>query len=173
VILSPAWQPVYRPPVIRVLATAALVLLVSGCGSDEEPATTPAATATAPNAEATEPLGEYEREVTQAEIEEKGEKTRPEGWTAPPAGPYRLALNAGSIVVTDPDGGSIGQELTVTDGTLMIKRYIGDAPLAFCAHDAPSSYAWEFAGDELVLTPKNEGCGDREAILAGTWKRSR
>jgi hypothetical protein len=118
-------------------------------------------------------VGEYERKVTQAEIDQKGEQARPEGWTAPPAGTYRLTLNAGSIVVTDPEGGSIGQELTVTDGTLTIGRYIGSDGVAFCRDDAPSSYGWELAGKELVLTPENEACGDREAILAGTWAKSR
>ncbi|HEX2112092.1 MAG TPA: hypothetical protein VHF67_11120 [Gaiellaceae bacterium] len=158
---------------MRTLATAAfLVVFVAGCGSDDD-ATTAAATAVEASAEPTEPFGEYAREVTQAEIDEKGETVRPEGWTAPPAGTYRLTLNAGSIVVTDPDGGSIGQELTLTDGTLAIKRYIGSEGLAFCRDDAPSSYAWEHAGDELVLTAKNEACGDREAILAGTWAKSR
>ena len=159
---------------MRALATAALLIVfVAGCGSEEEAATEAAATTGAANAEVTEPFGAYEREVTQAEIDEKGEKPRPEGSTPPPAGTYRLALNAGSIVVTDPEGGSIGQELSVTGGTLVIKRYIGSGGIVFCTDDAESSYAWELAANELALTPKHEGCGDREAVLAGTWLKSR
>jgi hypothetical protein len=153
--------------VLRVLATAAAVaLFVAGCGSDEEPAATPAATTDAPSAQTTEPFGEYEREVIQAEIDRTAETPQP-----PPAGTYRLTLSSGTIVVVLPDGFSIAQELTATGGALTIGRYIGEG--GFCPDDRESSYGWEIAGGELVLSPRTESCGDREAILAGTWKMSR
>jgi len=158
---------------VRVLvAIAAITVFATGCGSEDESATTTAGTGGAPEAQATEPFGAYERNVTQAEIEEKGETDRPEGWTAPLSGIYRLTLNEGSVIVVDPDGLSIAQEASVSDRTLNIGRYIGSKGIGFCADDAPASYAVEATADELVLSATSEECGDREAILAGTWTKS-
>ena len=158
----------------RAVFAAAVLCLVAGCGSEEETTPTSAPATTASAAEpTTEIFGEYERDVTQADIDEKGEQQdRAEGWTPPPSGKWRLTLSEGSMIATDPDAGSIAQEASVANGTLSIGRYIGSKGIAFCADDAPASYAVKAEGDELVLSPENEACGDREAILAGTWTRS-
>lgn len=94
----------------------ALVLSASGCGSNGDEAATTTAPETQP---AVEVFGEYERDVTQDDFERTAEK-RPEGLEVPPAGTHQLTLSEGTIVVVDPDGFSISQELTVTDGTLEI-----------------------------------------------------
>lgn len=155
-----------------VPVAGALLLLVGGCGSDEEAATTTAATTASAEAEVTEPFGEYEREVTQADIDRTA-STRVEGpgQEAPPPGTYRLSLNAGVIQAFAPDGFTISQELKVTGGTLEIERYIGRDGI-FCADDGPSSYTWELDGEKLILSPKNDTCADRDSVLTGSWTTS-
>jgi hypothetical protein len=155
----------------RFSVALVLLVVVAACGSgDDDATTTAAATTRAAEAQATDAFGEFEREVTQAEIDRKAEKSQPEGWEPPPPGTHRLTLSSGTIVVTFSDGFSIGQEVTVTGDTLTIGPYIGEG--AFCRDDRDSSYNWEIAGEELVLSPSMESCGDREAVLTGTWTKT-
>jgi len=158
--------------VLRRFAIAAVLLVfATGCGSrDDEAATTAAPTTGAAEAGRSDASGDYERAVTQAEIDRSAEESQPKGWEPPPAGTYRLTLSSATIVVVDPDGFSIAQELTMTGDTLTIGRYVAEG--AFCRVDRRSSYRWEIAGDELVLSPKIESCGDRKAILTGTWTKT-
>jgi hypothetical protein len=151
---------------VHLVVVAAVLVLLAGCGSDEEAATT----TTAPEAESAEPFGEFEREVTQAELDRVAEK-RAEGEQTPPTGTYQLSLTEGVLLVSDPEGFSISQELTVADETLTLERYIGEG--GFCRDDDASVYAWQLEGDKLTLSPEDDGCADREAILSGSWSKSR
>jgi hypothetical protein len=161
---------------MRVVALAAALLLVlAGCGSDDEAgsdesATTTVATTAPAESMAGDPFGLYEREVTQAEIDRTA-ATRPQGWEAPPPGTYRLNLTLGVLQVFDPNDLQISQELTVTDGTLEIGPYIGPERNAFCSPDGPAAYDWKFEEETLVLSPKEDACADRDSILTGSWSR--
>ena len=150
-----------------LLVVAAGLLLLGGCGSDEEAGRTTTAETTTAEARAGGPFGEYEREVTQADLDRTADQ-RSEGAEVPPVGTYRLTLSEGVLLVVDPDDFSISQELTVTDGTFKIERYIGEG--AFCADDSPSSYRWKLDGEKLTLSPQKDGCADRDSILTGSWK---
>jgi hypothetical protein len=155
----------------RFAVAVVLLVVAAGCGSDgDEAAITSRTTTGAVDAGRSDPSGDYQREVTQAELESIGEVSRPEGWQPPPAGMYRLTLTSGTIVVVDPDEFSVAQELTVAEDTLRIGRYVGEG--AFCPDDRDSTYAVQIDGDELVLSPRRESCGDREAILTGTWTKT-
>lgn len=160
-----------------VALAAALLLVITGCGSDDETgvdeaATTTAATTAPAESEAGDPFGEYEREVTQAEIDRTA-GTRAKGVEVPPPGSYRLNLTLGVLQVFDPNGLQFSQELTVADGTLEIGPYIGPERNAFCNPDGPSAYNWAVEGETLVLSPKEDACADRDSILTGSWSRKR
>jgi hypothetical protein len=161
-----------RRPFLSVRAlfvVVAALLLLAGCASDEEavPTTTTTETTTAEAAAA--PFGEYEREVTQADLDRTAE-TRPAGSESPPPGTYRLTLSEGNIIVVDPDGFSISQELTVTRDALKIERYIGEG--FFCPDDSASSYGWKLDGEKLILAPGKDDCADRDSILTGSWTKT-
>jgi hypothetical protein len=157
---------------VRALfVVVAALLLLAGCASDEEaaPRTTTSETTTAEAAAAAAPFGEYEREVTQADLDRTAEK-RPAGFEIPPPGTYRLTLSEGNTIVVDPDGFSISQELTVVGGALKIGRYIGEG--FFCPDDSASSYSWKLDGRKLVLAPTKDDCADRDSILTGSWTKT-
>ena len=153
----------------------ALLLAAAACGGDDEDAANVAepgpATTAGPKAEAGDAVfGEYQRTVTRADLDRTAEK-RAEGSEVPPTGRYRLTLSEGAIVVVDPNRFSISQELTVTDDTLTVERYIGEG--FFCPDDSPSSYRWTLDSERLTLAPQKDGCADRDSILTGAWTKKR
>ncbi len=151
---------------LLAIVAALVLVLASACGSNEPSGTTARATATqAPAGDDAllEPFGEYEREVTKAEI-------RPSpGEEPPPPGTWHLTIDQGVIQVVDPGGFRFSQELTVEGDTLRIERYLGGDGV-FCKDDGPSSYTWTRDGDELTLAREHDRCPDREAILGATWR---
>lgn len=174
-------EPEYRPErrtrigalraVLLILAAASIL---AGCGSDDQTATTSAATTAAADDAAVpaDVFGEYERDVTQADVDRTSDKrVEGPGQEPPTSGTYRLVANEGVIQVFLPDGFQISQELTVTEDTWEIERYIGGEGV-FCVDDGPSSYSWDLEGDELSLVPKSDGCADRDSVLTGTWTKS-
>ena len=164
---------------MRLRAAAALLVLVLGaCGSGEDAsAPTDPARQTASGAGAsTNPYGEYEREVTQSDLDRTAEKrSRRPSAELPPSGTWRLTLNTGVLEVVDPTEFRVAQEIEVTDTTLEVGRYFhvsGGQYGIFCEDDSPSSYMWEFDGDRLTLASEKDACADRDSVLTGTWTRS-
>lgn len=164
---------------MRLRAAAALLVLVLGaCGSgDDASAPTDADTRTAAGAGApTDPYGEYEREVTQADLDRTAEKrSRRPTAELPPTGTWHLTLNTGVLEVVDPTDFRIAQEIEVTDTVLEIRRYFhvsGGQYGIFCEDDSPSSYTWELDGDRLTLASETDACADRDSVLTGTWTTS-
>ena len=153
-----------------VPAVVALLLLTPACGSNgEEGATTSARETTAA---ADTVFGDYEREMTQEDIERTAEE-RQNPQQAPSPGRVRLVVRDGVMQVWVPEGFSISQELTLTEDEWRIGPYIGSGMDAFCPEgDRPATYAWKLEGNELTLSPKDEGCADRDSTLTGTWSRS-
>ncbi len=155
---------------VALAALIALLLLASGCGSNGEEAETTAARDTTEPADAV--LGDYEREMTQEDIERTAE-TRRKGEQTPNPGTVRLVVRDGVMQVFVPEGFSISQELTITADEWRIGPYIGSGMDAFCpTGDRPATYAWELEDNELMLTPKDEGCADRDSTLTGTWAKT-
>ncbi|MDQ3993735.1 MAG: hypothetical protein M3265_02935 [Actinomycetota bacterium] len=152
-----------------LFVVAAALLLLVGCASDEEAAPRTTSETTTAEAAAAAPFGEYEREVTQAELDRTAEK-RPAGSESPPPGTYRLTLSEGNIIVVDPDGFSISQELAVTRDVLKVGRYIGEG--FFCPNDSASSYSWKLDAEKLILAPDKDDCADRDSILTGSWTKT-
>jgi hypothetical protein len=92
-----------------------------------------------------DPSGDYQREVTEAELESIGEASRPEGSQPPPAGMYRLTLTSGTIIVVDPDEFS---------------RIASPSP-----HDS-------LLGESTSSSPPHPDGVRRVAILTGTWTKT-
>jgi hypothetical protein len=158
----------YRRRVRLLVTIGAIVgLLASGCGSEQDAAPTApadATTATAADEAVSGPFGEFEREVTEAEI------TTTPGQEAPPPGTWHLTLGPTVIQVVDAGGFRYAQELTVTGETLEIERYIGGDGI-FCEDDKPSTYSWRLDGDRLTLSPTKDECPDRMLILDAEWRK--
>lgn len=148
----------------------ALLLLASACGlnGDETAATTAAETTDPVDAV----LGDYEREMTKADIERTAAKRR-QGTQTPSLGRVRLVVRGGVMQVLVPEGFSISQELTVTEEEWRIGPYIGSGMDAFCpGSDRLATYGWRADGEELTLSPKDDACADRDSTLSGTWTRT-
>ena len=151
---------------LRVLLTL-VALLSAGCGGSgaggEAQETETVTAATDPGSGS--PLGEYEREVTADEI------IPTPGQEVPPPGTWHLTVGETVIQVVDAGGFRFSQELTVSDGTLTLERYLGGDGV-FCEEDAPSSYTWKLEGDELKLAAEEDDCRDRVSILGATWHKT-
>jgi hypothetical protein len=101
-----------------------------------------------------------------------GRRKEGPGQSPPPPGKYTLTLQAATLIVRDPTGFAIAEELTPTATTLTAGRYRGKD--SFCAtKTGAATYGWHLvSGDRLILAPRSERCADREAVLAGTWRRA-
>jgi hypothetical protein len=148
----------------------ALILLAPACGSNGEEAATTTAAETADPTDAV--LGDYEREMTEADIERTAAERR-QRMQKPSPGRVRLVIRDGVMQVFVPEGFSISQELTVTEDEWRIGPYIGSGMDAFCpGADRPATYTWKVEGEELMLSPKDDACADRDSTLTGTWTRT-
>jgi hypothetical protein len=114
-------------------------------------------------------------------------KAQPQYGGAPPVGRWHLVFDQVGSWELDPTGSGSVNQYTVSGHTLMIYAPISMAPDGVgvtrfghhgiggpdCTQAGPfGSYTWSVTGDQLTLRPINEPCGDREAVLEGTWTRS-
>ena len=146
---------------------AGLAIVASACGGGGDAGTTAASSAPPPAtaAVAEEPFGEYSREVAEDEI------VATPGEEPLATGRWRLTLGPSIIQVTDASGFRIAQELSVEGDALEVERYLGGDGI-FCEDDAASSYRWDLEGGTLTLTPENDDCPDRRAVLGATWEKA-
>ncbi|HXJ64745.1 MAG TPA: hypothetical protein VNN79_13405 [Actinomycetota bacterium] len=117
----------------------------------------------------------WARVVTDADV---GKATSNE---PPPAGRWRLTIDPAGWHLRDPRGGSAFFDVAYGDsGKVQMRPVIAHPPIGnpdtggFCGDTDPLS-AWSFAvdGGKLVLHPVgSDPCGDRAAILEGTWTRA-
>ena len=158
----------------RTAAALALATLVAGCGSDDEPrrAAQQERTTSAPVLG-----GTYERTLTRADIA-RTDDVREEagaGQDKPHPGPLELALEEGTLTMTDAGAGvTIRQDFSATsDGAFRIGAYQAPEEGSFCGPEVSqtASYTWRRNGDVLTLAARQDECADRDSILSGDWRR--
>lgn len=157
----------------RIWLLLFLAVAVAGCASDDaDPPETAPATPVAESFPA-RLIGEYEREVTEADIARtEDHRVEGPGQEPPEAGLHRMVVNEGVMqVYLPPDDFEISQQLTITDQAWEIGPYTGGEGV-FCAEDGPASYTWTLERDGFVLTVQNDPCADRESTLVGTWQKT-
>ena len=161
----------------RIPAFLALAALAAGagCGSDDDgsTATSPAAVTTS----AADLAGTYERKLTHADID-RTDALRDEsapGQGQPEPGPLKLALEDGTLTMTDVGAGlTIRQDFSATsDGAFRIGAYQAPEEGSFCGPEVSqtASYTWRRNGDVLTLAARQDECADRDTILSGDWRR--
>lgn len=159
----------------RISAALVLAALAAGCGSDDDDST-----ATSPGAaktSAADLAGTYERTLTSADIERtddlRDESAPGQGKPAP--GPLKLALEDGTLTMTDVAAGvTIRQDFSATsDGAFRIGAYQAPDQGSFCGPDVPqtAAYTWKQSGDALRLKADQDECADRDSSLTGEWER--
>jgi hypothetical protein len=173
-----------------VLGIVLLAPLAAACGSSDKPgstaaapaAATTAAVAPAATAAATSPAlpdgleGSWTRDLTAADLA-RTESFRAEGTnqTVPPLGRLTLKLAADQLtVVAPPDAFEIAELSTLSgDGSLEVLSYVDPYKASFCGPEAPqnASYTWKLTGAKLTLSPVEDRCADRNAMLSGSWTR--
>lgn len=101
----------------------------------------------------------------------------------PPVGRWRLAFTAAGIRTFDPDNSGVLSDLIYGPaGHLSLRATIETPPFpntlngGYCG-DTDPTHAWSYVigdgGRSLTLAPVGtDPCGDRVAVLAGTWTRS-
>jgi hypothetical protein len=159
----------------RMCVLLVVAALAAGCGSDDDgsAATSPEPVTTS----AADVAGTYGRTLTRADIE-RTDDLRDEsapGQGKPEPGPLKLALDDGTLTMTDVGAGlTIRQDFSATsDGAFRIGAYQAPDQGSFCGPDVPqtASYTWKQSGDVLRLTADRDGCADRDSILSGRWQR--
>jgi hypothetical protein len=159
----------------RICVLLVVAALAAGCGSDDDgsAATSPEAVTTS----AADVAGTYGRTLTRADIErthDLRDESAP-GQGKPEPGPLKLALDDGTLTMTDVGAGlTIRQDFSATsDGAFRIGAYQAPDQGSFCGPDVPqtASYTWKQSGDVLRLTADRDGCADRDSILSGRWQR--
>ena len=159
----------------RICVLLVVAALAAGCGSDDDgsAATSPEAVTTS----AADVAGTYGRTLTRADIErthDLRDESAP-GQGEPEPGPLKLALDDGTLTMTDVGAGlTIRQDFSATsDGAFRIGAYQAPDQGSFCGPDVPqtASYTWKQSGDVLRLTADRDGCADRDSILSGRWQR--
>jgi hypothetical protein len=120
--------------------------------------------------------GQWQRTVTAADV------TKATSGSPPPAGTWGLTISARGWAMRDPQGGGGWFDVAYpADGTLQMRPTIERPPYpngnngGFCADTDPLS-SWKVAvsadGQTMTLNPSgSDPCGDRVAILQGTWRR--
>jgi hypothetical protein len=119
----------------------------------------------------------YERTLTRADIE-RTDDLRDEaapGQGKPEPGPLKLALEDGTLTMTDVGAGvTIRQDFSATsDGAFRMGAYQAPDQGSFCGPDVPqtAAYTWKQSGDVLRLTADQDECADRDSSLSGEWQR--
>ena len=165
---------------ITTIGLIVLAAAATACGSSTDtktgasaPATPAAATTAAADRAAS---GTYTRALTAADIA-RTDSFRVEGpnQVTPPIGKMTLKLTDSGIAVVDPTGFEIAETAAVgTDASLEIQTYVDPQKASFCGPEAPqnASYTWKLDGEALTLSPVEDRCADRNAILTGTWTRT-
>jgi hypothetical protein len=119
--------------------------------------------------------GPWTREMTAADLE-KATSSEP-----PPTGAWGLVIDSVGWMVEDPMGGGLLFDVGyVSDGKVELRASIEQPPFpsptggAFCEEpDPPALWSYTIGGGGTTLTlhpVSQDPCGDRLAILEGTWK---
>jgi hypothetical protein len=80
------------------------------------------------------------------------------------------------VSVSDATGFAVAETSALgDDATLEIQSYVDPSKASFCGPEAPqnASYTWKLHGDTLTLSPVEDRCADRNAMLTGSWVRTR
>lgn len=121
--------------------------------------------------------GDWQRTVTAADVK-KATSSQP-----PPAGLWKITINSRGWVMTDPqNGGAMFDVGYLSASRLQMRPTIETPPFpnpnngGFCDSTDPLS-TWTVsvssAGTTMSLNPAHaDPCGDRAAILQGTWTRT-
>ncbi|CAN5758893.1 hypothetical protein BH18ACT7_BH18ACT7_06570 [soil metagenome] len=149
------------------MVAAVLVLALAGCAADDsttgspQPETTSVAAAAVP-----EPLqGSFQHEVTAADNAAAGAVFGAPAAEIPLGKAKMIVESDGAVFTIHADGGD--EELTVV-GTGDRVTVTGGS---YCPDPAASStYRWSRSGETLTVTPIDNDCPDRQAVLAGTWQ---
>lgn len=157
--------------IARTLALLVVSALAAGCGADDPPPPESRTTTSAPSL-----AGTYGRTLSRADIERtehlRGESVT--GQAKPRPGPLRLALERGTLAMTDVrQGVTIRQDFSATsDGAFRIGAYQAPDHGAFCGPDVPqtASYSWRRSNDVLTLEAVQDECADRDSTLSGQWR---
>lgn len=156
----------------RIAVLLLLAAPLAACGSDDAAAPQTTSTTTATDVFPDELIGEYEREVTPADIERtQDRRVEGPGHEPPAPGLHRMVVNEGVMQIYLPDGFEISQELTITGDAWNTGPYVGGEGV-FCPDDGPASYTWERDREGLVLTVLDDPCADRDSTLTGTWTKA-
>jgi hypothetical protein len=128
--------------------------------------------------------GIWTRLVTPADLK-KGDND------GPPAGRWKLVFDRVGAWHLDPLGSGLVNQYGVAGTIINVYAPIQMAPFSDgkggisrfgargiggtdCREDGPfGSYTWSVSENELTLTAKKEGCGNRRAIWEGIWTRLR
>ena len=155
----------------RALAIVGITVCAAGCGSSRKSTShsTPAAPAT--EQVASKLVGTYERTVTRADLARTAAKRRePSGQSLPPPGHYRLVIDAETLIVTDPGGVRVREDLIASNrGDFTPGPY--RSPDVFCQKSGPGGYSWTVSGRTLTLRVTRDRCADRDSILTGSWRK--
>ena len=121
--------------------------------------------------------GTYERTLTRADIARTADlrDESASGQSEPEPGPLKLALEDGTLTMTDVGAGvTIRQDFSATsDGAFRIGAYQAPEQGSFCGPDVPqtAAYTWKQSGDVLRLKADQDECADRDSSLTRQWER--
>ncbi len=161
--------------IIGIVLVAAAATACGGSGGSSTAASSSAAPA-APAAAPDGATGTYTRQLTAGDIA-RTDGFRQEGTnqTAPVPGGLTLKLTNGTVSVTDDTGFEIAELSKLgQDASLEIQSYVDPFKASFCGPEAPqnASYTWKLDGETLTLSPVEDRCADRNAMLTGSWRRA-
>jgi hypothetical protein len=129
--------------------------------------------------------GIWTRMVSNADLT----KSDPAFGTAPPMGTWRLVFDHVGLWELDSTGSGLVEQDAVGPGVLSVYAPIQQAPIIedhiatsryganniggnLCTPAGPfGQYSWTVTGNILTLTPGGDVCGQRRAVLEGTWTR--
>jgi hypothetical protein len=128
--------------------------------------------------------GMWTRLVTDADLK----KSDPKFGSGPPAGHWKLVFDRVGAWHLDPLGSGVVNEYTARTAVIHVFAPIAMAPEGVgvskfgysgigpkdCTSAGPfGTYRWSVSANMLTLTAIHEGCGQRQAIWEGAWKRMR
>jgi hypothetical protein len=123
-------------------------------------------------------FGDYEREVTEADITAAGAQTREvTSFRRVPDGLWRLTIKPDELRFFAPDSGFVYESFREdptgpSSGRLTLLDLWPNTQSKFCpVGRAVGKYTWRRDGDDLVIVLVNDPeCHDRVAVVVGRWR---